>query len=98
MRFEEWCLERQQLQYKVEIARHRARAIGAHRPDLWRDVIDRADRWICTLQGASDAMGEVGAVDHDDGVGACLKREIASLPHASEDLWNFGNDFAQPHY
>jgi len=95
---EERHLEGKQRQHQVEIMRHRLRAIGAGRPDLWRDIIHGANGGIPRLDASRHPVGEVRAVDHHHHIGLCLYREIHRLAHPLQDFRNGRHDLPQAHH
>ena len=63
-------LERQQRQHAIDIGAHRRRAAGPPRPDRRADIVDHRQIRQRAPDAARDAMGEIGAVDDDERVGA----------------------------
>ena len=63
-------LERQQRQHAIDIGAHRPRPARPPGPDRRADVVDHRQVRQRAADAARDAMGEVGAVDDDERVGA----------------------------
>src|SRR5579872_7112967 len=91
--FEKRRLEGQERQHEIETASHSARAICPAGPHLRRDIVDRLDCRVESLQAFCDAMRKVRTVDKHDSIRPCANGDIAYLSYPPEDDWDLRHDF-----
>ena len=91
-------LERQQRQHAIDIGAHRPRPARPPRPDRRADVIDHRQIRQRAADAPRDAVGEVGAVDDDERVGARCDDRRRGAADAVEERRQALDDRQNPHH
>ncbi len=91
-------LERPQRQHVVDVVAHLGRAARTPGPDAGRHVVDDRDGQPAAPDAPGDRVGELRAVDDDDGIGLGRQGRLGRGGDASQDERQAGEDSPRSHH
>ncbi len=91
-------LEGQQSKHMIDVGAHAPGAAGPPCPNARTDVIDDGYRGAALADALGDRVGELGAIDDDDGIGLETDRRIDRVVDAADDTRQTRQDRQRPHH